>query len=78
MFQYTQKFQDQPVDPVDTIYEIDQAKLVQWLKHMRDLNILLMNDLKRDDVERSKAQGAFNAYSCLLGDIHRGTIFMKK
>jgi hypothetical protein len=78
MFKYTKKFQDQPVDPVDTWYEIDQAKLTQWLKHLRDLNHMIMNDLLRDDVERAKARGAFDAYSCLLGDIHRGTIFMKK
>jgi hypothetical protein len=78
MFKFTSEFQDQPVYPVDTMYEIDQAKLVQWLKHMRDLNMLIMNDLQRDDVERAKAKGAFDAYSCLLGDIQRGTIFMKK
>ncbi len=78
MFNFTKKFQDQPVDPVDTMYEIDQAKMVQWLKHLRDLNMLLMNDLQRDDVERAKARGAFDAHSCLLGDIQSGTIFMKK
>jgi hypothetical protein len=78
MFKFTSKFQDQPVHPVDIMYEIDQAKMVQWLKHMRDLNMLIMNDLQRDDVERAKAKGAFDAYSCLLGDIQRGTIFMKK
>jgi len=38
----------------------------------------LMNDLLRDDREREKARGAFDAYSCLLGDIKRGTIFMEK
>jgi hypothetical protein len=78
MFKYTKKFEDQPIDPVDTMYEIDQVKLVQWLKHLRDLNMLLMNDLLRDDREREKARGAFDAYSCLLGDIQCGTIFMKK
>lgn len=78
MFKFTSKFEDQPVDRVDTMYEIDQSKMVQWLKHLRDLNMLLMNDLQRDAVERAKAKGAFDAYSCLLGDIQRGTIFMKK
>jgi hypothetical protein len=78
MFQYTKKWEDQKIDPVDTLYKIDQVKLVKWLKHMRDLNMLLMNDLLRDDCEREKARGAFDAYDCLLGDIQRGTIFMKK
>ena len=48
MFQYTHKWEDQKVDPVDTMYKIDQVKLVKWLKHMRSLNMLLMNDLMRD------------------------------
>ena len=78
MFRHTKKWEDQKIDPVDTMYEIDQVKLVQWLKHMRNLNMSLMNDLLRDDREREKARGAFDAYDCLLGDIQRGTIFMKK
>jgi len=78
MFQYTDKWEDQKVDPVDSLYEIDQVKLVKWLKHLRDLNHLLMNDLMRHGREREKARGAFDAYSCLLGDIQRGTIFMKE
>jgi len=77
MFQYIKKWEDQKIDPVDTLYKIDQVKLVKWLKHLRDLNHLLMNDLLRDDREREKARGAFNAYDCLLGDITRGTIFRK-
>ena len=77
MFQYTKKWEDQKIDPVDTLYKIDQVKLVKWLKHLRDLNHLLMNDLLRDDREREKARGAFNAYDCLLGNIASGTIFMK-
>lgn len=78
MFKYTSRFEDQKIDPVDTMYKIDQKKLVKWLKHMQDLNMLIMNDLLRDKLEREKARGAFDAYSCLLGDIQRGTIFMKK
>jgi hypothetical protein len=78
MFKYTQKWEDQLVYPADTMYEIDQVKLVKWLRHLRDVNHLLMNDLLRDDREREKARGAFDAYSCLLGDIRRGTIFMKE
>ena len=77
MFQYTKKWEDQKIDRVDELYKIDQVKMVKWLKHLRDLNHLLMNDLLRDDHEREKARGAFDAYSCLLGDIQRGTIFMK-
>jgi len=77
MFQYTKKWEDQKIDPVDTLYKIDQVKLVKWLRHLRDLNHLLMNDLLRDDREREKARGAFNAYDCLLGNITSGTIFMK-
>jgi hypothetical protein len=78
MFQYTKKWEDQKIDPIDTMYKIDQVKLVKWLRHLRDLNHLLMNDLLRDDREREKARGAFNAYDCLLGNITSGTIFMKK
>lgn len=78
MYQYTDKWEDQKIDPVDTMYEIDQVKLVQWLKHMRNLNMPLMNDLSRDDVQRGTDKGRFETYDCLLGDIHRGTIFMKK
>ncbi len=74
---YTKNWEDQEVDPVDTMYKIDQKKMVKWIKHLRDLNMLIMNDLLRDDFERAKARGAFDAYDCLLGDIHRGTIFMK-
>lgn len=74
---YSGKFEDQPVNPVDTYYTIDQVKLVKWLKHMRNLNMLLMNDLSRDDVQRGIDKGRFETYDCMLGDIHRGTIFMK-
>lgn len=77
MFKYTNKWEDQKIDPADTGYEIDQVKMVKWMKHLRDLNHLLMNDLTRDDREREKNKAAFNAYDCLLGDIRRGTIFMK-
>jgi hypothetical protein len=78
MFQYTKKWEDQKIDPVDLLYKIDQVKLVKWLKHLRDLNHLLMNDLLRDDVQRGIDKGRFETYDCLLGDIKRGTIFMKK
>lgn len=77
MFQYTKKWEDQKIDPVDTWYEIDQVKMVQWLKHLRDLNYQLMNDLSRDNVQRGIDKGRFNAYDCLLGNIQGGTIFMK-
>ena len=77
MFQYTNKWEDQKIDPADTMYQIDQVKMVKWMKHLRDLNHLLMNDLTRDDCEREKNKAAFNTYDCLLGDIRRGTIFMK-
>jgi len=78
MFQYTKKWEDQKIDPVDTMYKIDQVKMAKWLKHLRDLNYQLMNDLSRDDVQRGIAKGRFNAYDCLLGNIRDGTIFMKK
>jgi hypothetical protein len=78
LFSYTKKWEDQKIDPVDTMYKIDQVKLVKWLKHLRDLNMVLMNDLSRDDVQRGIDKGRFETYSCLLGDIQRGTIFMKK
>jgi len=74
---YTKNWKDQEVNPVDTMYKIDQIKLVKWLKHMRNLNMLLMNDLSRDDVQRGIDKGRFETYDYLLGDIHRGTIFMK-
>ena len=77
MFKYTNKWEHQKIDPVDTWYEIDQVKMVQWLKHLRDLNYQLMNDLSRDNVQRGIDKGRFNAYDCLLGNIHGGTIFMK-
>lgn len=78
MFQYTKKWEDQKIDPVDTWYEIDQVKMVKWLKHLRDLNYQLMNDLSRDNVQRGIDKGRFNAYDCLLGNIRDGTIFMKQ
>jgi hypothetical protein len=74
---YTNKWEDQKIDRADIMCEIDQVKLVQWLKHLRDLNHLLMNDLSRDDVQRGIDKGRFETYDCLLGDIRRGTIFMK-
>ena len=78
MFKYTNKWEDQKIDPVDTWYEIDQVKIVKWMKHLRYLNMSLMDDLSRDDVQRGIDKGRFNAYDCLLGNIHGGTIFMKK
>ena len=71
-------WEDEVVDPVDTLYKIDQKKLVKWLKNLKDLNMYLMNDLSRDDVQRGRDEGRFDAYDCLLGDIRRGTIFMKQ
>ena len=76
-FKYTKKWEDQPIAPSDTWYEIDQVKMVQLLKHLRDLNYQLMNDLSRDNAQRDIDKGRFNAYDCLLGNIHDGTIFMK-
>lgn len=78
MYQYTDKWEDQKIDRADTMYEIDQVKMVKWLKHLRNLNMLLMNNLTRDDVQRGIDKGRFETYDCLLGDIQRGTIFMKK
>jgi hypothetical protein len=75
---YLKRWEDQPVDPVDTWYEIDQEKLVKWLKHLRDLNMGLMNDLSRDDAQRGMGKGRFESYDCLLGNIQLGTIFMKR
>lgn len=69
---------EEEVTPGDMYYRIDQKKLVKWLKHLRTLNQLLKNDLQRDDVQRAEDRGRFDAYSCLLGDIQSGTIFMKK
>lgn len=74
----TRNWEEQPVSYGDMYYEIDQEKLVKWLKHLRDLNQSLMNDLSRDDVQRGIDKGRFEAYDCLLGDITRGTIFMKR
>lgn len=74
---YTPKWEDQKIDALDTMYQINQVNLVKWLKHLRDLNMSLMNDLSRDDVQRGIDKGRFETYDCLLGDIHRGTIFMK-
>jgi len=74
----TKNWEDEPVTRGDMYYEIDQEKLVKWLKHLRDLNRMLKNDLSRDDVQRGRDEGRFDAYNCLLGDITRGTIFMKK
>jgi len=74
---YTENPEDQPIDSVDMWYRIDQKKLVQWLKHMRKLNMRLMNDLSRDKVQRGKDEGRFDVYDCLLGNIQQGTIFMK-
>ncbi len=71
-------WEDQKIDPVDTMYEIDQAKLVKWLKHLRNLNMGLMNNLLRDDVQRGIDKGRFEAYDCLLNDIQNGRIFTKK
>lgn len=76
-FKYTKKWENQPIDPIDTWYEIDQVKMVQWLKHLRDLNYQLMNDFSRDNAQRDIDKGRFNTYDCLLGNIHDGTIFMK-
>lgn len=72
------RWEDQSVDPADTWYEIDQERLVKWLKHLRDLNMGLKNDLSRDDVQRGVDEGRFEAYESILGDIRRGTIFMKR
>lgn len=74
----TRKWEDQEVSRGDMWYEIDQEKLVKWLKHLRELNQGLMNDLSRDEVQRGIDKGRFEAYDTLLGDIIRGTIFMKQ
>ena len=77
MFQYTKKWEDQKIDNVDTLYQIDREKLVKWLKHLRDLNMVLMNDLQRDDVQRGIDKGRFESYDCMLGNITSGPIFMQ-
>lgn len=43
--------------------------------HHKELNWLLKNDLLRDDLERKKAEGSFNAYSFIVQMIeHHDTI----
>jgi len=74
---YIKTWEDEGVHPNDIYYKIDQKKLVKWLKHLKRLNGFLKDDLLRDDFERGLAAARFDAYSCLLGDINRGTIFMK-
>jgi hypothetical protein len=74
---YTKTWEDEIVDPNYIYYKIDQKKLVKWLKHLKQLNGFLKDDLSRDDVQRGRDEGRFDAYACLLGDINRGTIFMK-
>jgi hypothetical protein len=75
---FAKTWEDEVVDPNDTYYKIDQKKLVKWLKHLRALNMLYKNNLHRDDVQRGRDEGRFDAYDCLLGNINRGTIFMKR
>ena len=74
---FPDKYQNQVVDPADIYYEVDQVKLVKWLKHMRKLNCSLMNDLTRDDTQRKVDEARHDVYDCLLGDIRRGTIITK-
>lgn len=74
---FPDRYEDQTVDPADIYFEVDQRKLVKWLKHMRKLNCSLMNDLSRDYNQRQIDEARHDVYDCLLGDIRRGTIITK-
>lgn len=77
MIIFRDKYEDQTIDPVDTLYEVDQIKLIKWLKHMSKLNMFLMNDLSRDSVQRGVDKGRHETYSGLLQFIQHGQIITK-
>ncbi len=76
-FVYKDRHEDQPVDPVDTMYPVDNAKLAQWCKHMAKLNGLLMNDLSRDDDQRAIDKGRHETYESFLFMIRNNVIITK-
>jgi len=64
---------------IDSVCVEKVKKLEAENKQLKDLlsdisSWMLDNDY---DCEREKNKAAFNTYDCLLGDIRRGTIFMK-
>ena len=67
-FVFRDVWTDQGLTPleVSVMGSIDGAKLIQYLKHFKSLNGLLMNRLDRDDVQRGKDEGRFDAYSNIL------------
>jgi len=74
---FTDRYEDQPINPVDVYYKVDQKKLVKWLKHMAKLNQGLMNDVSRDNIQRGIDKGRYETYSGILQLIHLGTIITK-
>jgi hypothetical protein len=57
-------------DQVVTAYQrsipVDTGKLIQYLRHFRDLNERLMNRLDRDPEWRVENKGRFDAYENIL------------
>ena len=74
---YPNRYENQVIYSNDIFYKVDQKKLVKWLKHMMELNNSLMNDLSRDDIQRAKDAGRYDAYSSILFNIQHGTIITK-
>ena len=68
---------DEPIDPVDKMYEVDTIKLIKLCKHHRALNMSLSNNLSRPDDQRYIDDARADVYSYIIFLINRNILITK-
>lgn len=70
---YTQE----PIHPVDKMYEVDTIKLIQYCRHMAKQNMLRRMDLSRDENLRAKDEGHESVYEHIVWLINNNHLITK-
>jgi len=68
---------EEPVHPVDRMYEVDTVKLIQYCRYMANQNMLRRMDLERDPVLAAEARGLESAYNNVVFLITSGYLITK-
>jgi hypothetical protein len=56
---------EEPIHPVDKMYEVDTTKLIQYCRYMANRNMLLRMDLSRDENFRAMDEGRESVYKSI-------------
>jgi len=69
---------EEPIHPVDKMYEIDTTKLIQYCRYMAKKNMLRRMDLSRDENLRAMDEGHESVYEHIIFLINNNHLITKK